>query len=248
MKVRAIIADDEPLARKKLKNLLAVVGWVELVGETADGPSTVRAVNDLEPDLLFLDIRMPGATGLEVVEQITHAPHVIFTTAYDKYAVTAFELQALDYLLKPFGPERFHQALERARDFLSREERNDSSSLERARRALAPVASVKRFFVRERGKIVPVAVERIVRLEAAGDYVTIHVGDRKYLVDLRMKDFEEFLDSAKFVRIHRSHIVNLDHIGSLVPYDGARLQVRLRDGTVVLASRTGSRLLKQLIF
>jgi two-component system LytT family response regulator len=247
MKFRAIIADDEPLARKKLRNLLSEIDWIEVVEETADGPSTVRAVDEHLPDLLFLDIRMPGATGLEVLEQITHQPHVIFTTAYDKYAVTAFELQALDYLLKPFGPERFEQALERARETLTRRVAGELSPVERMRDALAPDAPVKRLFVRERGKIVPIAVDGIERLEACGDYVSIHIGGRKYLVYVRMKDFETFLDARRFIRIHRSHIVNLEHVSSLTPYDGARLEVSLRDGTKVIASRSGSKTLKQLV-
>jgi two-component system LytT family response regulator len=146
---RVVIADDEPLARKKLRKLLAPVEWLELVDEAADGPATIEAVNRLKPDLLFLDIRMPGASGLEVLERIEPGPHVIFTTAYDKYAVAAFELQALDYLLKPFGPERLERALARAQAALEAGEVRGSTE-ERARRALGERRPLTRLFVRER--------------------------------------------------------------------------------------------------
>ena len=243
---RALIADDEPLARRKLRKLIAAVDWLEVVGETGDGPSTVAAVDELEPDLLFLDIRMPGASGLEVLERIEHRPHVIFTTAYDKYAVTAFELQALDYLLKPFGPDRLASALERAREAL-RSTGPRAAMTERARETLGGRRPLTRLFVKERGKIVPVAVNQIARLEACDDYVAIHVGERRYLVHLRLKEFESTLDSRNFVRVHRSHIVNLEHVKALRPYDGARFQVELRDGTRVIASRSGSKLLREMI-
>jgi len=246
VRYRALIADDEPLARKKLRKLVSDVEWLEVVEETGDGPSTVTAVDELRPDLLFLDIRMPGASGLEVLERVEHQPHVIFTTAYDKYAVTAFELQALDYLLKPFGPERLRSALQRARAALEGSAARDSTA-ERARAALGVRGPLTRVFVKERGKIVPVAVSDIARLEACDDYVAIHVGERRYLVHVRLKEFESLLDSRNFVRVHRSHMVNLEQVKALTRYDGARFQVELRDGTRVVASRSGSKLLREMI-
>lgn len=240
MTIRALIADDEPLARRKLRRLLDETSGVECVGEAADGPETIQGVETLRPDLLFLDIRMPGATGIEVLERVEHRPHVIFTTAYDRYAVTAFELQALDYLLKPFGKERFQQALERARSTLSQ-------SRSQPARTVTPDERLTRLFVRERGKIIPINVETISRLEAVDDYVTIYVGGRDHLVSVRLRDFEARLDPHRFVRIHRSHIVNMDFVKSLEPYDGARLQVELTDGTRIVASRTRSRELRRQV-
>jgi two-component system LytT family response regulator len=246
MTVRALIADDEPPARRKLRDLLEPIDWLACVGETADGPGTVQAVDTLHPDLLFLDIRMPGATGLEVLEQLTHMPHVIFTTAYDAYAVTAFELQALDYLLKPFGPKRLHKALDRARRLLESRP-STTPALERARTTLAPQQPITRLFVRERGRILPVSVDEIEYLEAHDDYVMLHTEARKPLVRVRLRDLTAQLDPARFIRVHRSYTVNLDHVVALIPYDAGRLQVVLQSGTKIIASRSGSKRLRQWV-
>jgi len=244
MTIRALIADDEPLARRKLRRLLEEAKGVECVGEATDGSDAIEQVDKLRPELLFLDIRMPGATGIEVLERLEHRPHVIFTTAYDRYAVTAFELQALDYLLKPFGKERFQQAMERARTTLSADRTDPARSLSST---LDAGDRLTRLFVRERGKIIPVSVDQISRLEAVDDYVTIYVAGRDHLVSVRLRDFEARLDPDRFVRIHRSHIVNMDFVRSLEPYDGARLQVELTDGTRIVASRTRSRELRRQV-
>lgn len=243
MTVRAVVADDEPLARKKLLRLLEDEPGIECVGQAADGPETVRLVNRVRPDLLFLDIHMPGVSGIDVLEQLDHRPHVIFTTAYDRYAVTAFELQALDYLLKPFGKARFGQAVKRARTVIrsAGEDGADRTS------ALDTEGPLRRLFVRERGKILPVPVDAIERLEAVDDYVTLHVGSRRHLVSVRLRDFEARLDPERFLRIHRSHIVNLDHVVALTPYDGTRLAVEMKNGTRIVASRTRSRELRRLV-
>ena len=243
MTIRAVIADDEPLARKKLTRLLEQERDIELVGTAADGPETVRLVSELAPDLLFLDIRMPGATGIEVLEQLEQRPHVIFTTAYDRYAVTAFELQALDYLLKPFGKERFGQALARAKEVLG----GPGSRAAPRIPTLDSEGPLHRLFVRERGRIVPIAVSQIDRLEAVDDYVMVHVGGRKHLVSVRLRDFEARLDSVTFVRVHRSHMVNMDRVVALTPHDGTRLQIEMQDGTRIVASRTRSRELRKLV-
>lgn len=244
MTFTALIADDEPLARRTMRDFLAGVDWIACIAETADGPSTIRAVDDLTPDVLFLDVRMPGASGLDVLERVAHRPHVVFTTAYDRYAVTAFELRALDYLLKPFGAERFHRTLERVREALSLTAAAAPSLLQRTRDG-APDGSLGRVFVRERGRILPVAARDIERLEGVDDYVTVHAGGRCHLVSVRLRDFEARLDPARFVRVHRSHIVNLDHVAALERCDGARLQVVMRDGAVIPASRNRSRALRE---
>lgn len=243
MTATALVADDEPLARRKLRELLDGVSWVECVGEAADGLETLHQMEARKPDLLFLDIQMPGLSGLEVLARSTHNPLVIFTTAYDRYAVSAFELQALDYLLKPFGRRRFLAALDRVKAAL--EQRPAVSTLERAREALAAPAYLSRLFVRDRGRIVPVRAADILRLEARDDYVAVHVANGRYLVHMPMSEFAHRLDPERFLQIHRSHIVNLDHVRALVPYDGSRLEVELRDGTRLMASRVRSRELRQ---
>lgn len=246
MTIRTLIADDEPLARQRLRDLIEPVDWLRCIGEASDGPSSVEAIDALEPDLVFLDIRMPGATGLEVFEQASFAPHVVFTTAYDRYAVTAFELQAVDYLLKPFSEERFRQAVDRVHQVIQLGS-TDGSARTRALSALNPDKELSRLFVRARGRILPLATESITRLEAQGDFVMIHAQSGPHLVSVRLKDLESRLQPDRFIRIHRSHVINLDQVASLQPYDGHRLLVRLIDGTEIVASKTGTKLLRQLV-
>ena len=244
MKTRAVIVEDEPIARARLRELLDDVDWIECVAEAADGASAVKLIDELRPDLLFLDIEMPGMNGLEVLGSITHDPAVVFTTAYDRYAVTAFELEALDYLLKPFGAKRLNATLARVKKSLSGEA--DVPAAERARAALGGREAFTRIFVRDRGRIIPIAVDTIDRLEAEDDYVGVHAGGRRYLVYLGMAEFEARLDPQRFVRIHRSHIVNLDRVAALLPEDGGRLRIEMKDGTKLMASRTRARELRHL--
>ncbi|MFN2564441.1 MAG: LytR/AlgR family response regulator transcription factor [Gemmatimonadaceae bacterium] len=251
MTVRALIVEDEPLARRQLRELAAEVPWLACVGEAEDGAAAVRAIDELRPDLVFLDIRMPELSGLEVLDRAEHEPAVIFTTAFDTYAVSAFELGALDYLLKPFGRERFLAAVERARRALGAqrldESDRDTSTLARARAALGSTGGpAERIFVRDRGRIVPIPVREIERLEAEDDYVAVYARGRRFLVYLPLSEFERRLDADRFLRVHRSHVVNLDYVAALVPYDAARLQVEMRDGTKLMASRARSKELRHL--
>jgi two-component system LytT family response regulator len=249
--IRALLIEDEPLARRQLRDLAAAVPWLSCVGEAADGATAVRAIDELRPDLVFLDIRMPELSGLEVLERTEHEPAVIFTTAFDQYAVAAFELGALDYLLKPFGRDRFLAAVERARRALGAarpdDDDADSSTVARARAALGtPAGPAERIFVRDRGRILPIPVREIERLEAEDDYVAVHARGRRFLVYLPLGEFERRLDPDRFLRVHRSHVVNLDYVIALVPYDAARLQVEMRDGMKIMASRARSRELRHL--
>jgi two-component system LytT family response regulator len=244
MKTRALIVEDEPIARKRLCELLDRVDWIECVGQAGNGVAAVRMIEELQPDLLFLDIEMPGMTGIEVLRTIKHNPAVIFTTAYDRYAVAAFELEAIDYLLKPFGEKRLGAALERVKKHLPAD--GDFPVAERARLALERPDKFSRIFVRDRGRILPIAVDTIDRLEAEDDYVGVHANGRRYLVYLGMAEFEARLDPQRFVRIHRSHIVNIDKVAALLPEDGGRLTIEMKDGTRLAASRTRSRELRHL--
>jgi two-component system LytT family response regulator len=248
-RIRTLIVEDEPLARRTLREILADVPWLECIGEAENGARAVEMIDGLTPDLVLLDIEMPELAGIQVLDRISHEPAVIFTTAFDRYAVSAFELEALDYLLKPFGRERCLAALERARRALpSQGSPSDASPslVERARHVLNESGPLTRLFVRDRDRIVPVPAADIERLEAADDYVEVHTKARSYLVYLTLNDFERRLDPERFIRVHRAHIVNLDFVKQLVPFDGSRMQVEMRDGTKILASRTRSKELRQL--
>jgi two-component system LytT family response regulator len=243
MKHRVVIVEDEPLARATLRDLLLPAEGLELVGEAADGATAVELINREKPDLVFLDVNLPEFSGLEVLKRLVHEPVVIFTTAYDEHAIAAFELAATDYLLKPFGRQRFAQALMRARDALER--RTDRPTLSDTRDALAAPA-LQRLLIRSAGRIIPVALTDIVRLEADGDYVAVKTGTKSHLVSLPLGKLEARLDPAKFLRVHRSHVVNLDFVEALEPYGNAQLVVRMRDGQKIIASRQASKRLREL--
>lgn len=244
MKPTALIVDDDPLARERLKDLLVEVPLVEVVGEAGDGESAIRMLEELRPDIAFLDIEMPAGSGLDVLRRAKHAPVAIFTTAYDHYAVTAFELAAVDYLLKPFGAARLREALERAVRLVG-EPDGASEARARATEALDSEVDLSRLFLRERDAILPVPIERISRFEADGDYVVVHVDDRRHLVRLRLQDLEDRLGD-RFLRVHRSHLVNLDHVQKFEPHEDGRLVVVMSDDAHILASRSRSRELRRL--
>ncbi|HJR52896.1 MAG TPA: LytTR family DNA-binding domain-containing protein [Gemmatimonadota bacterium] len=244
-RLTAVLVEDEPAALEELRDLVAGVNWLETVAEASDGATAVERIEALRPDVLFLDVHLPEMSGLEVLEAITCHPAVIFTTAYDRYAVAAFEAEAIDYLVKPFGRARFLGAVERLRRSPPPETGEPVAA--RARNALggSPLA---RILVRDVDRLVPVFMKDVQRLEAEGEYVAVHAGARRYLVRLPISEFERLLDAERFVRIHRSHIVNLDHVRSMEPYDGARLEIRMKDGTRIVASRARTRELKDLAF
>ena len=249
MKIRVVIVEDEPLARRTLRELVSTVDWLELTGEASDGRAAVILIDDVKPDLVFLDVRMPELTGIEVLGRIEHQPAVVFTTAFDRYAVTAFELEAIDYLIKPFGKKRFGATLERVRRRL---EAGDGESelphaRERLQQAMEGKGPLRRLFARKGSRIVPLRMDAVTRIEACDDYSEVHCRGETYLVHLRLQELEERLDGEKFLRIHRSHVINLDHVEQLDPYDDRRLEVRLIDGSRVVASRSGSGKLKEMI-
>jgi two-component system LytT family response regulator len=233
-RVRALIADDEPVARLGLRDMLADVAWITCVGEAASGPAAVDAINTLRPDLVFLDIQMPGLLGTDVLRYVTQQPFAVFTTAYAQHAVTAFELGALDYLLKPFGPERLAKTLERVRSALGEPA---PPAFDRLREALSR-GPMSRLFVRSGAAIIPVDVASVSWFEARGDYVAAHVGPARHLVHLSLNRLEARLDPRRFARIHRAHIVNLDHVTAFRRHGKGRLMAELRDGARLAVSRT----------
>jgi two-component system LytT family response regulator len=247
-RLRVLIADDERLARQRLEDLLAGEENIEIVGRTDNGLTTTAAIRELEPDLVFLDIQMPGKTGLEVVREIgaDAMPPVIFTTAYD-HAVAAFDLAAIDYLIKPFDDERFEKAFHRARKMI---ELKQVSKLSEELRGLLGAevsgkgeASVKREYleriaVEMRGQVRIVPVKQIDYLIASGPYAELFVGDKRYLIRERMQALEERLDPARFFRIHRSAIVRLDLIETLIRHPGGDYAVQLKGGVKLKVSRS----------
>jgi two-component system LytT family response regulator len=245
MRIRALIVEDEPLARQALRDLVEEVDWLDLVGEAADGGSAVDAIDALKPDLVFLDVKLPEISGLDVLERIRHAPAVIFTTAFDEFAVPAFEFEAVDYLVKPFGRKRFLAAVGRLRRRLEGE-RPAPASPEGVRAVLA-AGPARRLFARDGDRFVPIAVESVSRIEARDDYAAVYSAGRTFLLHVSLGELETRLDRERFLRIHRSHIVNLDYVDLIRPFDERRLLVVLKDGTKVLASRAGSHLLRGLV-
>jgi two-component system LytT family response regulator len=249
--VRSLVVDDERLARRKLRDLISQVEWLVYAGEAVDGETAMAEIKRLQPNLLFLDIEMPGLSGVQVLERLQEArntPVVIFTTAYAHYAVTAFELGAVDYLLKPFGAVRFLRALDRARPLI--DARQGSESVSRASEAIKRTSEklpLERIFVRARTSILPISLSSIHHIEAQGDYVMLYVKGHGYLVNLRMNQLETELPNPPFLRVHRSHIVNLDYVEQIDTIDNSRLEVRMTDGAVVPVSRVRAQSIRSML-
>ena len=244
-RIRALVVEDEPEARRMLRDFLAEASWVELVGEAADGREAVACIDRLEPRLVFLDVRLPELSGLEVLERIHHQPEVVFATAYDRYAVAAFELGALDYLVKPFGRERFRRMLQRVRRriFL---DTDTPPSHERARTALGG-APLKRLFARTGDRIIPIPAAAILRVQARGDYAEVHAPGGPFLLHVSLTELAARLDPERFVQVHRSHIVSLDAVKLLRPHDDRRLLIVLTNGEEIVCSRSASEALRKQV-
>ncbi len=236
-RVRAVIAEDEELARTSLRRLVSEVEWVELVGEVGDGNAAVETIDRVRPDLVFLDVMLPELTGLEVLQRIQHQPMVVFTTAYERFAVTAFELEALDYLVKPFGSRRFHETMERVRRRLERVP-NRVQDL--------PPGPLERLFARVGSRIVPVPVREVSHFQAEGDYVRAFAGGASHLLYVTLSQLEERLQ-LPFLRIHRSHMINVDSVQRVERHDERRYVVFLKDGSRIIASRSGTVALKRMM-
>ena len=241
--IRILIADDEPLARERVRELLGQRSDVTILGEARDGEEAVRMISDTAPDLVLLDVQMPGLDGFEVLAALEpeQTPAVVFVTAFDEYAVRAFEVRALDYLVKPFHRARFHEALDRAiakpRD------------LDAIRELLAQVQrpSLTRFVVRSADEIYFVKAADVLWIESAGNYVKLHVGGGEHIVRTSLRELEKRLDPAIFVRVHRSAVVNLDFIKKLEPYFHGEFVITLKDGSRLTSSRSYSARLRELL-
>ena len=243
MKVTVFVVDDEPIARAGLRAMLDAFDWVQVIGEAADGESAVAGINALNPELVFLDVQMPGLLGTDVPRRLDRPPFVIFTTAYSEHAVSAFELGAVDYLLKPFGPARLAAAMERVRSALA--EPASVDAFERLSGALGG-GPISRLFVRVDGALVPLGVERVSRFEADGDYVIAHAGHERHVLHLSLSRLEARLDPARFARVHRAHIVNLDQVRAFKRDVSGNLEVELLDGSRAPVSRARAQELRSL--
>ena len=239
---RIIIVEDEEPARDLLKRYLSASTNIEIIGEFADGFEAAKAINSLKPDLVLLDIQLPRLTGFEILEIIEHPAAIIFTTAYDEYALKAFERNAVDYLLKPFSRDRFLQALERA---MERMAAKSAPNLETLAENLTPNEPLNRIVVKTGKAIQVVPIEQIEMIEASDDYVSIYTNQERFVKKQTMKYFEERLNPNTFIRTHRSYIVNFTQIASIELYEKDSYIGILRNGNKVKISASGYKELKE---
>jgi two-component system LytT family response regulator len=250
MKITALIVDDEPLAREKIRRLLCHENDIEIIGEAVSGAEAVEMIEAQKPDLIFLDIQMPEMNGFEVLNSIKNGamPAVIFVTAYDKYAIKAFEVHALDYLLKPFDLERLQSALKRVREQM--ETKNHGGFDEKLISLLSDLKAEKeypqRLVLKTAGRVYFIKTSDIDWIEAAGNYVKLHIGKDAHLLRETMNNTEAKLDPEKFLRIHRSSLVNIDRIKELNPLFNGDYLVILQDKTELTLSRNYHDRLREL--
>jgi two-component system, LytTR family, response regulator len=243
-RLRALIVDDEELARHVIRELLQTHPEIEIAGECSNGFEAVKAVTEHKPDLIFLDVQMPKLTGFDVLELIGSEVAVIFVTAYDEYAMKAFEVQAVDYLLKPVGKERFEAALERAKSRLG-EKKPEATELSAAARPAGQFA--ERLVVKDGTRVTLIPVAKLDYAEAQDDYVALASEGKKHLKQQTIASLEASLDPQNFVRIHRSYIVNLERVTRIEPYGKESRLAILSSGVRLPVSRTGYARLKALL-
>jgi two-component system, LytTR family, response regulator len=243
--IKAIIIEDEAPARELVKNYLARFPEIEFMGEYGDGFSGVKAINELKPDLIFLDIQMPKLNGFEVLELIEHKPLVIFTTAFEQFALKAFEQSATDYLLKPFSFERFESAIIRAKDKMDHAKNEDISIQRLLDTVDEKTEHIDRIVIKTGTKIKVVPVEKVIYLEAQDDYVMIYSEEGKHLKEKTMKYFETHLDNHVFVRVHRSYITNVNWIVQLEHFTKDTFVAILKNGVRLKVSDSGYKNLKE---
>jgi two-component system, LytTR family, response regulator len=237
-----LICEDEPLARETLRDFIGTRAELVLVGEAGDGVQALKMIRAIKPDIVFMDIQMPELTGLQVVKQLTQLPAIIFTTAYDQHAVTAFELNAVDYLLKPFSQERFDAAVQRVLE----EPATPRAAAELALTADNGNEALTRILVRDRGQIFPIPLTEIEYLKSDSKYTMVAARGSTFYVRLPLSELEPRLDAKRFLRVHRNAIVNLDFVVSMKPDDQSQLEIHMRDGSKLLANRDASKLLRDM--
>lgn len=242
--IKAVLIDDEPLARELVREYLLSHPQIEVVAECNDGFEGLKAIQQHAPDLLFLDIQMPKINGFEMLELVDKLPNVIFTTAFEEYAIRAFEVNAIDYLLKPFSRDRFDKALQKLLDRRA-EDKVTAGLLDTASREVP--TQHNRVVVKINGKIKIIPVQEIHYLEAADDYVKIVTTEGPFLKNKTMTFFDKMLDPQQFIRVHRSYIVNVTQITRIDPYEKETYLAILRDGSKITVSKTGYPRLKEVL-
>ena len=241
VKIRAVIVDDEEMARQVLREFVAAHSEIELIAECANGFEAVKIVTEQKPDLMFLDIQMPKLDGFEVLELIGTDTAVVFVTAYDSYAIKAFEVHAVDYLLKPFGADRFEASLKRAKERLAGKlpEATTPSASDLAVAARPPAQFLDRIAVRDGTRVFIIPVAKLEYAEAQDDYVALAAEGKKHLKQQTISSLESALDPTRFMRIHRSYIVNLERVARVEPYGKDSHVAVLANGTQLPVSRAG---------
>ena len=246
--IKTIIVEDEKPARDLIRSYMSQFPVLELIGEYDNGFDGLKAINELKPDAIFLDVQMPKLTGFELLEVLEYHPEIIFTTAYDQYAIQAFEQNAVDYLLKPFSLERFGDAIRKLEKRIEKRTttHNMASGLAKIRQHLAESdEKLHRVVIKKSGKIHVISTGDIHFFEAQDDYVMIYTNDGKYLKQQTLKYFEKHLDPQQFVRVHRSYIANIARIERIEPYEKSNFILILKDGNKVPVSRGGMQVLRE---
>jgi len=243
--IRTIIIDDEQPARDLLLHYLSKFPEFDLVAEASDGFKGIQVIQEYKPEVIFLDIQMPKLTGFEMLELIDPKPLIVFSTAYDQFAIKAFEMNAVDYLLKPYSRDRFAQAIEKIKEKLQKNESHAEESKKLIKSVDESTEMINRVAVRTAQKIQVIPVKDIQYLEAADDYVMIHTKDGRYLKEKTMKYFESHLDHHQFVRIHRSYILNMSEMNKIERYEKDSHVVVLKNDAQLKVSASGYKLLRE---
>lgn len=246
-KIKVIIVDDEKLARDIIKTYLAKYDTIQIVAECSNGFEALKQINELKPDLIFLDIQMPKISGFEMLELLDDPPIIIFTTAFDNYAIKAFEVNAIDYLLKPFSEERFDDSIQKAMNLLNNKNESNKKLEALSRTLEQKVEFLERVVIKQNQKIIIIPVSEIKFIEAQDDYVMIYTSKGNYLKEKTMKYFEEYLNPQNFIRIHRSYIANISCIKQIELYEKESYKIILDDSTKLPVSKTGFQKIKELI-
>jgi two-component system LytT family response regulator len=246
MKIRTLIVDDEPLARERLRKLLNAEPDMEIAGECADGREALATARQQRPDLIFLDVQMPGMSGFDVLDELTHDPYVIFCTAYDQYAIKAFEKNAVDYILKPLDQERFRLGVERA---ITRRkmEQNNVGELLRNMKTENKTSYDTHIFVQKSEKLLNLPVEEIVYLEASGDYTILTTKNDQFVSSSGIGKLEEILNPETFIRVHRSTIININNLKEIEKHFNGGMVVKMLNGKSFPVSRTYAKLIRKKV-
>lgn len=245
--INIVIIDDESLAREIIKKYLSKLTKTKILSECSNGFEGIKAINELKPDLIFLDIQMPKINGFEMLELIDDPPEIIFTTAFDQYAIKAFEVNAVDYLLKPFSEERFKEAIDKALSRLNNKAENGKKISKIVHYVDSSKEKLERVIVKTGSKINIIPIEKLNWIEAQDDYVMLHTSDGRFLKQKRMKFFEDNLDPAQFIRVHRSYIVRISFIKQVELFEKESYKLVLHDGNKIQVSKSGYAMLKDIL-